>query len=189
MHERDTILRHQTVILSRARDLDVQFLSSSLSNNNACEYGGYPTKVTHDQIYTLKPATDTRYRPLQDRKSSNPSTVKTAMVEVQLLSSNCGQQFVDVTADQQIYKVILDNIWATQEVFTNIRPRMGGLHTIMSFSGSGNKLMVDSGLSDIPKHAFGKMLPQNVRAFSLLTEERLHKHMGGVDTLRSWMQC
>ena len=26
--ERDTILRHQAVILSRARDLDVQFLSS-----------------------------------------------------------------------------------------------------------------------------------------------------------------
>ena len=41
VHERDTILRHHAVILSRARDLDVQFLSSILSNNNACEYGGY----------------------------------------------------------------------------------------------------------------------------------------------------
>ena len=38
VHERDINLRHQTVILSRARDLDVQFLSSVLSNNNACEY-------------------------------------------------------------------------------------------------------------------------------------------------------
>ena len=54
VHERDTILRHQTVILSRARDLDVQFLSSTLSNTNACEYGGYITKVARDQIHTVR---------------------------------------------------------------------------------------------------------------------------------------
>ena len=47
----------------------------------------------------------------------------------------------------------------------------------MSFSGSVDKLMVDSGLSDILKHTFGKKFP------------RLQKHMGGVETLRSWMQC
>ena len=102
--------------MSRARDLDIQFLGSILSNNNACEYGGYLTKVARDQIHTVRSTTDTRYRPLQDLKSSDPSTVKTSMVEAQLLSSNCGQQFVVVTADQQIYNVILDNIWATQEV-------------------------------------------------------------------------
>ena len=55
--------------------------------------------------------------------------------------------------------------------------------------------MVDSGLSDILKHGgidkmlSGKTLSQNVRAFSLLTEEGLHKHMGDVETFRSWMQC
>ena len=65
------------------------------------------------------------------------------MVDAQLLSSNCGQQFVVVTADQQIYKVILDNIWATQEVLRNIYPRLGGLHTIMSFIGSVDNLILD----------------------------------------------
>jgi hypothetical protein len=123
-------------------------------------------------------------------KPSDPSTVKTAMVEAQLLSSNCGQQFVVITADQQIYKVIIDNIWATPEVFSNIYPRLGGLHTIMSFSGSVGKLMMDSGLSEILKHAFGgvdKMLSgrkfiQNLRAFRMLTEELLRKHMGDVET-------
>ena len=91
--------------------------------------------------YTVRPATDTRYRPLLYLKSSDPSTVKTAMVEIHLLISDCGQQFVVITSDHQIYKVILDNIWATQEVFRNINPRLGGLHTIMSFSGSVDKLM------------------------------------------------
>jgi hypothetical protein len=120
VHEGDTTLRHQAVSLSRARDLDVQFLKSITSNNNACEYGGYLTKVARDQNHTVRPATDTRYRPLLNMKPSDPSTVKTAMVEAQLLSSNCGQQFVVITADQQIYKVIIDNIWATPEVFSNI---------------------------------------------------------------------
>ena len=105
VHERDTIVSNQAVSLSRARDLGIQFLSSILSNNNACEYGGYLTKVARDQIHTLRSATDTSYRPLQDLKSSDPSTVKTAMVEAHLLSSDCGQQFVVVTTDEQIYKV------------------------------------------------------------------------------------
>ena len=49
---------------------------------------------------------------------------------------------------------------------------------------------MDSGLSEILKDAFGgvdKMLsgmkfPQNVRAFRMLIEELLLKHMSGVDT-------
>ena len=53
--------------------------------------------------------------------------------------------------------------------------------------------MVDSDLRDIHKHAVGfidkmlsgKKFPQNVRTFSVLTEERLHKHIGNVETLRS----
>ena len=49
VYERDTILRHHAVILSRARDLEVQFLSSILSNNNVSENGGYPTKEARDQ--------------------------------------------------------------------------------------------------------------------------------------------
>ena len=67
----------------------------------------------------------------------------------------------------------------------------------MNFSSSVDKLIVDSGLSDILKHTFGgidkmlsgKMFPQNVRVFSMLTEERLRKHISDVEPLRNWMQC
>ena len=60
----------------------------------------------------------------------------------------------------------------------------------MSFCGSVGKLMIDSGLTEILKHAFGgieKMLsgkkyPQNVGAFRLLTEELLRPHITGVNT-------
>ena len=60
----------------------------------------------------------------------------------------------------------------------------------MSFCGSVGKLMIDSGLSDILKSAFGgteKMLsgkkyPQNVRAFRLLTEELRRNYVAHLDT-------
>ena len=157
---------------------------------NACEYGGNITKVAREQNHTVRPATETRYRPLIDLKPSDPSTIKTAMNEAQLLTMNCGQQFVVITADQQLYKVILDNIWATPDIFSNFYPRLGGLHTIMSFCGSIGKLMLDSGLVNLLKHAFGgveKMLsgkkyPQNVRPFRLLTKELLRKYIVHLDS-------
>ena len=40
------------------------------------------------------------------------------------------------------------------QVFSKVYPRVGRLYTIMSFSGSVGKLMMDSCLSEIPKHVF-----------------------------------
>ena len=35
---------------------------------------------------------------------------------------------------RKIYKVMRDNIRATPEVFSNVHPRLGGVHTIISFT-------------------------------------------------------
>ena len=85
--------------LSRARELDVHFMKTIASNNNACEYGVYLTMVTRCQYHTVGPATDTRYISLLDIKPSDPTTVKTTIVKAKLLSSNCGQQFAVATSD------------------------------------------------------------------------------------------
>ena len=48
---------------------------------------------------------------------------------------------VVITEYRKIYKVMSDNMWATPEVFNNVHPQLlGGLHTIMSFSGSVGNL-------------------------------------------------
>ena len=75
-------------------------------------------------------------------------------------------------------------------MFSNAYPRLGGLDKITIFSGCVGKLMIDSGQSEILKHAFGsvkkmlsgKKFPQNVRAFTMLTEELLRKRMSDVET-------
>ena len=90
---------------------------------------------------------------------------------------------------------MVDSTWTTPGVL-NVYPRLGGLYTIMSFSGSVGKLMVDSCLSEIPKHAFGgvdemlsdKKIPSNVRTFSMLTEELLRNYICDVESW-SWMRC
>ena len=61
-------LRHQVVSLSRANELDVQFMKTISNNINACEYGVYLTLVTRGQYHTVRPANDTIYRPLLDIK-------------------------------------------------------------------------------------------------------------------------
>ena len=189
---------NQNISLRRAQELDFQFLKSVTSKDNIAEYGGNITKVAREKNHTVRPATVTRYRPLIDLKPSDPSTVKTAMIEAQALTSDCGQKFVIITADQQLYKIIVDNMWSSPELFGNIYPRLGGFHTIMSFCGSVGKLMMDSGLSEILRSTFGgveKMLlgkkyPHNVRAFRLLAEEILRKHIREIDSfeeLETWM--
>ena len=92
----------------------------SLKYDNVCEYGGYLKKISCEQKHTVRSDTQAKYCTLLDLKPAGPSTVKTVMIESQRLNSDCGQKFEIITADQQIYKVIVDNIWATPEVFNNI---------------------------------------------------------------------
>ena len=93
--------------------------------------------VTRGQYHT---GTDTRYRPLPDVKPNG-----------------CGQQFVAATADQHIYKVMIDNIWATPGVQQCV-PTIGRItHTLTSFGGSVDKLTItmDGCPLKFKKHSFG----------------------------------
>ena len=49
------------------------------------------------------------------------------------------------------------NTWTNLDVFSNMYPRLGGLQTIVIFNGSVGKLTIDSGMSEILKHAFGSV--------------------------------
>ena len=102
-------LRH-LVSLSRAMELDVQFMKTIASDNYACEYGVHLTMTNRCQYHTVRPAIATRCIPLLDITSSDPPIGKTAMV-----FNLCLVQIV--AADQQIYNVMVYNIiWATPSV-------------------------------------------------------------------------
>ena len=65
-----------------------------------------------------------------------------------------------MTEYHKIYKVMGDNIWASTEVFNNVHPRLGGLHTIMNSSGSVGNLWWcrQNAIPDLIKHCKTKLL-------------------------------
>ena len=173
------VLAHQTVQLTRSRDLDFKFLKRVTSEENAPEFAGYNVGLCREQGQSVQPATKAIYTPLIDMAPADPDTMLTAMEEAQRLTNKCGQNVTIFTNDQQLYRIAVNITWVYPERFALFIPRLGGMHTIMSFVGCVGKLMADSGLEDVMKAAFGGVahmlignkFPQNVRALRLVAEE------------------
>ena len=113
-------------------------------------------------------------------KPADPDTVNTAIVNRLRIVQELNQEYLVITADQQIYKVIVDILFATPDLITKMMPILGFMHFLMDFVSCIGTLMADSGLSNILCGTFGsvdKMLQgkkyQNIRALRLLTEELL----------------
>ena len=74
-------------------------------------FHGFNTRVTREsgQSTKLKKKKKT-YTPLIDQNPSNAPTMMTAMIEAEKLTNEAGQAYTVFTADQQLYRVILDII-------------------------------------------------------------------------------
>ena len=103
------------------------------------------------------------------------------MYEAQKDTQKTGQHHTIMTADQQLYCVIVHVTWAFPKLFESFVPRLGGMHMLISFVGCVGTLMGDTGLKELMETAFGgvikmlsgKKFPQNVRALRLAEEELL----------------
>ena len=95
------------------------------------------------------------YTPLIDMVPSDPDTMMTAMCEAQRITVECGQGFTIFTADQQLYRVMVNVLWTHPQISPNFYPRLGGMHMLMSFVGCVGVLMANSGLEDVLKAPFG----------------------------------
>lgn len=148
----------------------------------------------------LKPKTKIIYRPLINKTPSDPSTILTAMCDVEKICEQSGLKETVFTCDQQLYRVTVDIIWNDPKRWSNFYPRIGGMHWLMSFVGFVGKLMKNSGVDRLLKAAFAgvekmlicKKFPMNVEALrivviellrGIITEETTHEEM--VSTLQS----
>lgn len=189
------MLAEQVVMHRRAQVLDLDFLKSVVSVPKTPEFGGFNTRLAREQGQSLKPATLAMYTPLIDMVPSHPDTMMTAMSEAQRFTVQCGQTFTVFTADQQLYRVMINVIWVHPQLFPNFVPRLGGMHMLMSFVGCVGVLMANSGLEEVLKAAFGgvarmltgKNFPQNVRGLRMVCEEVLRNIIQGVDSYEDMM--
>lgn len=169
------------ISLNRARELDFNFLSSVLQEANTPEYNGFNTRICRETGMMPASKSAVRYMPLLYMKPADPDTVNTAIVNGLRIVQELNQEYLVITADQQIYKVIVDILFATPDLITKMMPILGFMHFLMDFVSCIGTLMADSGLGNILCGTFGsvdKMLqgkkyPQNIRALRLLTEELL----------------
>ena len=84
---------------------------------------------------------------------SDPDTLITALIEAERVTSNAGQKIVIFSWAQQLYRVLLNILFATPDMFPNVLPRLGGMHMLMSFVGAtAGSSMAESGLKDILHH-------------------------------------
>ena len=81
------ILASQILSVRKAKELDYYFLKQVVKNNSTPEFSGFNTKQTHEEI---KPASKAVYKPLIDMVPSDPTTMRTAMAEAQIITRQSG---------------------------------------------------------------------------------------------------
>ena len=150
-----------------------------LQEANIPEYNRSNTRICREAGMMPASKSDVRYMPLLYMKPADPDTVNTAIVNGLRIVQEANQEYLVMTADQQIYKVIVDIFFANPDLITKMI--LGFMHVLMDFVSCIGTLMAVSGLKNILCGTFGsvdKMLegkkyPQNIRALRLLTEELL----------------
>ena len=175
------LLCNQFIMSSRSDVIDFAFMKDMLTKPNIPDFGGYNTKQMRENGVSKKNMTAVNYKPLINKTPSDPSTILTAMCDVESASKKAGQKQTVFTCDQQLYRVTMDIIWNDPARWENFYPRIGGMHWLMSFVGSVGKLMKNSGLDKLLKSGFagvekmltGKKYPMNVRALRIVAFELL----------------
>ena len=84
-----------------------------------------------------------------DQPPADPSTMMAAMLKAKSVTHKTGQEFVDFTADQQLYRVAVHIMWENHALFSNLYLCLGGMHLLMSYVGCVGSLMAGSGIVEI----------------------------------------
>ena len=111
------------------------FLKETLTNSKVPDFHAFNTRATRESGQRTKPKTKFIYTPLIDQTLSDSSTMMTAMIEAEKLTNEAGQAYTVFTADQQLYRVILDIISTNLQRFSNVIPGISGMHWLMNFVG------------------------------------------------------
>lgn len=89
------------------------------------------------------------YLPIIEASPTEPATVKHVLVEAIKMADTLQCPSVMVVFDQAIYYKAQVIRWADANIRDRLLPRLGELHTIMSFTSAIGKRFAGSGLEDI----------------------------------------
>ena len=77
-----------------------------------------------------------KFMPLINMKPADHNTVNTAIANGIKVTKESNQEYLVITADQQIYKVIIDILFNEPSLLVNVVAVLGGMHFLMDFISS-----------------------------------------------------
>ena len=163
-----------------ALETDIRWLVSMMDNidgdNPKSEWSGTMTNLAREMGKTPSAANQFVFGPLIDSPPAHPDTVLTTLIFIEKFMKQHGMSYIHLSADMQLYKVILQIKWSQPTKWSNLIVRPGGMHTLMSFCGCIGVLMNGSGLEELLSVAFkgvsymlnGKAWPKAVRGLRMV---------------------
>ena len=111
------------------------------------------------------------FMPFIDLPPANYDMILTALIKGLSLMKDRENEYLIFTADQQLYKIVIDIIFHQPSYFNTVFPVLGGMYMLMNFihaistimSGSGLKEILASSFGSVDKMLSGKKYPQNFR--------------------------
>ena len=130
---------------------------------------------------TTKSKTKVIYKPLINKTPSDPSTILTAICNIEAISHRAAQQLALHIYDKQLFRDTSIAMWDDLARWKYFCPRIDGMYWLMNFVGSVGKQMKNSELDRLIKTTFscvdklliGKKFPINIRALRLVAIELL----------------
>ena len=116
------MLCNGVIMKGKATEDDFIFIKSSVKDDGTPDYNGFRTQQARETGRGTKYKTIITFKPLINKTPSDPSTVLTAMHEVEKVSNEAGQTFSIFTCDQQLYRVCVDIVWANPSRWANFFP-------------------------------------------------------------------
>ncbi len=138
------------------------------------EWGGQMMASARADGTAQGPATKFVFGPLIDMPPAHPDTVLTTLMFVDKAVG--GNRDLHLSADMQLYKIILQIKWSNPIHWRHLTVRPGGMHTLMSFIGCIGTLMDATGLENVLGAAFkgvqnmlcGKAWPKALRGLRMV---------------------
>ena len=126
--------------LARARKLDFEFLYQIAYDPNTPEYNGFNTRVDCGSGCSPIPKSAVRYLPLINMRPADPRAVSTALAQGIKILKDANQDYLVITADQLVFKVIVDFLFDNPAMLQQVVPVLWHMHFLMDFVGAVGSL-------------------------------------------------
>ena len=105
-----------------------QFIKEIITKPNVPDFGGYNTKQMRENYQATKNKPKVIYKPLINKTPSDPSTILTAMFNIEATLHLARHQVAVFTDNQQLFRVTIDIMWDDPAAWKHFYLRIGGMH-------------------------------------------------------------